>query len=271
MTVQRHIMIVDGNAARRSDLAREAARFGYGVIQAATAEAAARTLTRARGADLLLVEAALPDSGGRDLIAQLRRRGLLLPAILLADAASEDDLVRGLDAGADDYLVRPLRLRELAARIRSQFRISIGREETDLHVGVLTFRPTTRTAFHPFLTHPVRLTEKEAALLGRLCRAEGRPVSRQTLLREVWGYSPDVSSHTVETHVYRLRRKIEGAVGTPPILLNDEGGYRLATFESVLDEMGVDDVAVDEADMPAQAWNRKVAVSPLLVLAGVAS
>lgn len=269
MTVQRHIMIVDGNAGRRTDLAREVARFGFAVIQAATAEAATQALTRAGRADLLLVEAALPDSSGRELIARQRRRGLLLPAILLADMASEDDLVRGLDAGADDYLLRPLRMRELAARIRSQFRVSIGREETDLHVGVLTFRPSTRTAFHPFLTHPVRLTEKEAALLGRLCRAEGRPVSRQTLLREVWGYSPNVSSHTVETHVYRLRRKIEGAAGTPPIVLNDEGGYRLAGFEPVVDDMAVDEAA--EADGPAPAWNPRGVVSPLLVLAGAAS
>ena len=268
MTVQRHIMIVDGNAGRRTDLARGVARFGYGVVQSATAEAAAQMLARASRADLLLVEAALPDSSGRELTAHLRRRGLLLPAILLADTASEDDLVRGLDAGADDYLVRPLRMRELAARIRSQFRVSIGREESDLQVGVLTFRPSTRTAFHPFLTHPVRLTEKEAALLGRLCRAEGRPVSRQTLLREVWGYSPNVSSHTVETHVYRLRRKIEGAVGTPPIVLNDEGGYRLATFESLVEETTVDDAA--DVDMPPARWKQPALASSSLVLAGAA-
>ena len=230
MTV-RHILIVDGDPTTRSELGRELARLGYSVGYAGTCEAASLALARATRADLALVASELPDGDGRDLIIRLRRRGAMLPMILVADSASEDEIVGGLDAGADDFLERPLRIRELAARIRAQLRATVGHEESDLKVGVLTFRPATRLAAHPFLPQPVRLTEKEAALLGRLCRAEGRPVSRQTLLREVWGYSPNVSSHTVETHIYRLRRKIEGDGGSPPILLSEEGGYRLATYE----------------------------------------
>jgi DNA-binding response OmpR family regulator len=233
----RNILIVDSNTAARTDLAREVARLGYIVSQAATGEAASLALTRTSRADLVLVDSDLADGDGHALIARLRRRGAMMPAILLADAASEDDVVEGLDAGADDFLIRPLRPRELAARIRAQFRVSLSREESDMQVGVLTYRPASRTAFQPFLPHPVRLTEKEAALLVRLCRAEGRPVSRDTLLREVWGYSPNVSSHTVETHVYRLRRKIEGGANTPRIVLSDEGGYRLATVEAQEDAM----------------------------------
>jgi len=228
----RHILIVDSNAAARSDLARELARIGYIVSHVTSGEAASTALVRTSRADLVMVESDLPDGDGPALIARLRRRGVMLPVILLADAATEDDVVAGLDAGADDFLVRPLRPRELAARIRAQFRVSLSREESDMRVGVLTYRPSTRTAFQPYLPHPVRLTEKEAALLARLCRAEGRPVTRDTLLREVWGYSPNVSSHTVETHVYRLRRKIESGPETPRIVLSDEGGYRLATLEA---------------------------------------
>ncbi len=234
----RHILIVDSNAAARAELAREVGRLGYIVSHAASGEAASLALTRTSRADLVLVESELPDMEGHALIVRLRRRGVMLPVILLADTATEDDLVTGLDAGADDFLVRPLRPRELAARIRAQFRVSMSREENDMRVGVLTYRPATRTAFQPFLSHPVRLTEKEAALLARLCRAEGRPVSRDTLLREVWGYSPNVSSHTVETHVYRLRRKIEGGPDTPRVVLSDERGYRLATLD-VQDEVVV--------------------------------
>jgi len=239
MSALRHILIVDGDAPARTELGREIARLGFTVSYATSAEAASFALSRSGRADLALVETDLPDGDGRELVSRFRRRGVLLPVILLSDAGTEDDVVRGLDAGADDYLVRPLRVRELAARIRAQLRVSVGHEETDMRVGVLTFRPSTRTAFHPFLSHPVRLTEKEAALLARLCRAEGRPVSRQTLLREVWGYSPNVSSHTVETHIYRLRRKIEGGDGTPPIVLNEEGGYRLAGAEPMPEDASV--------------------------------
>ncbi len=236
MNALKHILIVDGNAAARTELGRDIARHGYSVGYVPTAEAALLVLARAGRADLVLVETDLPDCDGSDLVGRLRRRGVMLPVILLADSATEDDIVRGLDAGADDVVVRPLRMRELVARIRAQLRATACHEEGDLKVGVLTFRPATRIAVHPFLPRPVRLTEKEAALLGRLCRAEGRPVSRQTLLREVWGYSPNVSSHTVETHIYRLRRKIEDGVGTPPIVLSDEGGYRLATGEAMAPE-----------------------------------
>ena len=260
----RHILIVDGNVSARNDLARQVAGMGYKVTGAASAEAASSLLCRASRADLVLIDTDLPDGDGRDLVVALRHRGVMLPMILLSDAASEDDIVAGLDAGADDYMVRPLRIREFAARIRAQFRITIDRDEDDLRVGVLTYRPATRTAFHPFLPQPVRLTEKEAALLARLCRAEGRPVSRQTLLREVWGYSPSVSSHTVETHIYRLRRKIEGSPATPPIVLSDEAGYRLSTGEPA--------PATAHAELsPSATWLSSRRRTPILALVRAAN
>ena len=259
MNAQRHILIVNGDAAARAALGREVAQLGYAVAHAASAEAAALALSRAGRADLALIEAELPDGEGRELVARLRRRGALQPMILLAASAREDDVVGALDAGADDYMVHPVRLGELAARIRAQFRMTAAHEAGDMQVGVLTFRPTARLAFHPYLPQPVRLTEKEAALLARLCRAEGRPVSRETLLREVWGYSPNVTSHTVETHIYRLRRKIEGAPGTPPIVLNDAGGYRLAGPEPAV-----------ETRSPPVAWPAAVRRAPALELASAA-
>jgi DNA-binding response OmpR family regulator len=232
MSASRHLLIVDGNAATRTELAREIGRLGYVVSSAPTAEAAFLALGRADNPDMVLVDSALPDATGRELVARMRRRGVMQPVILIADSASEDEVVAGLDSGADDFMVRPLRLRELGARIRAQLRVSMNRDEADMRIGMLTFRPATRTAFQPFLAQPVQLTEKEAALLGRLCRAEGRPVARDTLLREVWGYSPNAASHTVETHIYRLRRKIEGNPASPQLIVNDQGGYRLAAHEA---------------------------------------
>jgi DNA-binding response OmpR family regulator len=231
MNAQKHILIVDGDVTARIELARELARLGYSVSHVGSIEAASLALSRVGLTDMVLVDSQLPDGRGRDMITRLRRRGMMLPAILLTDGAREDDVVAGLDAGADDVMARPLRMREFAARIRAQFRLSFNRDDMDLRVGLLTFRPSTRTVFQPYLPAPVQLTEKEAALLARLCRADGRPVSRETLLREVWGYSPNVASHTVETHVYRLRRKIEAGGDTPQIILNDDNGYRLAVTE----------------------------------------
>ncbi len=228
MHASQHILIVDGDAGSASALAREIGRLGFAAMRATTAaEAMSLALFRSREIDLLVIETDLPDADGRELVCRLRRRGVVLPIIVVSAAGAEDDVVWGLDAGADDYLVHPLRPREFAARIRALLRTAAAREETDVQIGRVTFRPSSRTIFNPALPRPVRLTEKEAALLHRLCRAEGRPVSRQTLLREVWGYSPAVSSHTVETHVYRLRRKIDPGKEAPDLLLNEDGGYRL--------------------------------------------
>lgn len=228
MTTPRHILIVDGDPGTRGALAREVARLGYGVTQArSAADATSAALFLMAGIDLMLIDTDLPDGDGRELVARLRKRGVAVPMIVLSSADAEDDVVWGLDAGADDYIVRPVRPRELAARIRGQFRAAASPGDGDIRIGPVTYRPETRTVYRPGLARPTRLTEKEAALLLRLCGAGGRPVSRQTLLREVWGYSPAVSSHTVETHIYRLRRKIEPEAGRSMLLLNENGGYRL--------------------------------------------
>jgi DNA-binding response OmpR family regulator len=228
MSTPRHILIVDGDQGSRGELVREVSRLGYTVTQVGSAaDATSVALFLTRRVDLLLVDTDLPDADGRELVSRLRRRGLPVPVIVLSNAGGEDDVVWGLDAGADDYIVRPLRPRELAARIRAQFRVAVSPDDSDVQIGPVTYRPGSRMVYRPGMARSTRLTEKEAALLLRLCSAEGRPVSRQTLLREVWGYSPAVSSHTVETHIYRLRRKIEADNGAPALLLNEDGGYRL--------------------------------------------
>jgi DNA-binding response OmpR family regulator len=264
MNAPKQLLIVDGNAIARTALAREVARLGYIVSCAPNAEVGLIGLSRANHPDLVIIDCDLPDSSGCEMVSRLRRRGMTLPVILLANAASEDDVVAGLDAGADDFLVRPLRMREVAARIRAQFRVSIHREEADVRIGMLTFRPATRTAFQPFLSQPVQLTEKEAALLGRLCRAEGRPVGRDTLLREVWGYSPNVSSHTVETHIYRLRRKIEAGPGSPQLIVNDQGGYRLAAHETAEAAQPAAAPSAAPSDAPIK-WTGRTAAKAALV------
>ncbi len=227
MNTPRQIMIVDSNPNARRDLARDLTGLGYAVMQVGSAaEADARALFLAAQIDLIILDTVLEDGDGLDLVARLRGRGVGIPIILLSAFATEDHVVRGLDAGADDYIVRPPPPREFAARIRAQFRIAMTPDAGDIRIGPVIYRPGDRTVLCPGRGSRTRLTEKEAALLLRLCSAGGLPVSRQTLLREVWGYSASVSSHTVETHVYRLRRKIEPGDGQD-LLVNEAGGYRL--------------------------------------------
>ena len=265
MSTQRHILIADPDTTERAALAAELAGLGYTVTQTASgSEATALAMSRSGRIDLMMVHSDLPDIEGSDLVARLRRRGVGTPIILITDSAAEDDVVGGLDAGADDVMVRPMRQRELGARLRAHLRAGGARGETDLRIGPATFRPSSRTLIHPDVARPLKLTEKETALLLRLYRGDGRPVSRLTLLREVWGYSPETSSHTVETHIYRLRRKIEPTPRSVPLLISESGGYRLTTETQM--------VPAGLHDAPATGWTMPLArpslVSPALYRAG---
>jgi DNA-binding response OmpR family regulator len=136
-----------------------------------------------------------------------------------------------LDAGANDYMARPFRIGELAARLRAQMREHDTSEDAVLLVGPYHFRPGARSLHEPVGNVQIRLTQKEVTILKCLYRAAGRPVSRQTLLQEVWGYSSAARTHTVETHIYRLRRKIEPDPAHPMVVVNDGGGYSLGHQE----------------------------------------
>ena len=177
--------------------------------------------------DVAILDVGLPDGDGRDLCADLRRRDLTMPILMLTGAGREADVVRGLDAGANDYVVKPLRPYELAARVRAHLRQHAASEHVEMPVGDQLFHPGERTLSQPGRSHPTRLTVKEAAVLKHLYRANGQTVAREELLRHVWGYSAAAETHTVETHLYRLRRKVEPNGGSPRVLLHERGGYRL--------------------------------------------
>jgi len=229
MSYARHILLVDDDRALRStlSLALETSA-GFRVTVAENADAAMTTaLSRTERFDAIVIDLAEPGDGAT-LCAQLRRKGVRIPVLLLTSACAEEDVVRGLDAGANDYVAKPFRLAELIARLRAQMRAFETSEDAVLVVGPYHFRPGSRMLTDPMDNRRVRLTEKEAAVLKYLYRSAGVPVGRQQLLRDVWGYASGASTHTVETHIYRLRRKIEPDAGAARILVNIDGGYRLA-------------------------------------------
>jgi len=229
MAGPRPLLIVDDDAALRQTLAEQLALDGeFSPAEAETAKEAEELLTGAEARyDAVLLDIGLPDGDGRELCARLRKHGLKIPVIMLTGQDAEQDVVRGLDAGANDYIAKPFRLNELLARVRAQLRVFDNSEDAVFTVGPYSFRPSAKLLLEPARNRKIRLTEKESAILKFLYRAAGRPVGRQVLLNEVWGYNSAVTTHTLETHIYRLRQKIEPDPAHTRLLLTEGGGYRL--------------------------------------------
>ena len=150
-----------------------------------------------------------------------------MPIILLTAADTEADTILGLDSGANDYVAKPFNTGVLLARIRAQLRQFELSEDAAFLIGPYVFQPSQKLLLDGSDDNrKVRLTEKETEILKYLYRAEG-PVSREVLLDEVWGYNAGVTTHTLETHIYRLRQKIESEPSTAALLVTEGGGYRL--------------------------------------------
>jgi len=229
MPSPRPILIVDDDVAVRETLMDQLAIDGEFAPAAAASAKAASALLAGENArfDAILLDIGLPDGDGREYCAELRRSGVSVPIIMLTGADAEQDVVRGLDSGANDYIAKPFRLNELLARLRAQLRVFDSSEHAVFTIGPYLFRPATKQLVEPARNRKIRLTEKEAAILKFLYRAGGKPVPRQTLLNEVWGYNSAVTTHTLETHIYRLRQKIEPQPSDTRMLLTEGGGYRL--------------------------------------------
>ena len=183
------------------------------------------TLTRVTP-DLILLDVHLPDGDGVDLCRRLRRSGFCKPIIMLTAKGAEDDIVRGLEAGANDYITKPLRMDELLARIRTQLRQFKASDSARVDFGDLSFVSDNKMLHHKGLDKMLPLTEKEAMILKFLCRAFPEDVSKQKILGEVWGYQNGVSTHTLETHIYRLRQKI-ARLSDRQLVVTTDRGYRL--------------------------------------------
>jgi DNA-binding response OmpR family regulator len=223
------ILVVDDDRALRSALSEQLAIDGeFSPIEAGSlAEAETRLAGPDARFDAIILDVGLPDGDGRDFCQKLRRQGLKLPILMLTASSEETDVVRGLDSGANDYIAKPFRLNELLARLRAQLRSFENSEDAVFAIGPYVFRPAAKLLQEPVKNKRIRLTDKEAAILKFLYRAGGKSVGRQVLLNEVWGYNAAVTTHTLETHVYRLRQKIEPDPANSRLLLTEGGGYRL--------------------------------------------
>ncbi|HEX2216694.1 MAG TPA: response regulator transcription factor [Xanthobacteraceae bacterium] len=220
------ILIVDDDPELRATLAEQL--MLHEEFEAHSVDTAAKAIDAANNErfDLVVMDVGLPDMDGREAVRLLRQNNFKAPVIMLTGQDSETDTVLGLESGANDYVTKPFRFAVLLARIRSQLRQHEASEDATFTIGPYTFRPASKLLMSP-KGGKVRLTEKETAILRYLYRAGQKPVSRETLLQEVWGYNSGVTTHTLETHIYRLRQKVEQDAANPSILVTESGGYKL--------------------------------------------
>ena len=226
MTQAKTLLIIDDDPDLRELLSEQLCIDGE--FSVTTAKTAAEGLQTAKQnhPDLILLDVDLPDSNGRDVCRALREAGIVAPVVMLTAAVADTDTIAGLEAGASDYVTKPFKFNVLLARIRAQLRNHEQSQDAVLHIGPYEFRPSSKILVDD-KGRKLRLTDKEANILRYLFRAGARAISREELLAEVWGYNAGVTTHTLETHVYRLRQKIEQPEH-PPLLITEAGGYRLA-------------------------------------------
>jgi len=225
----RTILLVDDDETLRGVLAEQLQlRDEFATQEAGTAKEAVEAV-ESEQFDAVILDIGLPDMDGRELCRAMRSRGVKVPIVMLTGVDTDADTVLGFDAGANDYVTKPFRFEVLLARLRAHLRQHQQSHDAALDIGGYKFRPAYKQLLDGTGGRTVRLTEKETAILQYLYRAGGATVSRETLLREVWGYRPGVTTHTLETHIYRLRQKIEREPPRNRILVTEPGGYRLAS------------------------------------------
>ena len=226
MSGQRKILIVDDDDDLRESLVDQLLLHEeFDVIGAASPGEGVKVVDDER-IDLILLDVDMPELDGREMCKKLRRSGFKSPIIMLTGQDSDADTILGLDAGANDYVTKPFRFAVLLARIRSQLRQHEQSEDAVFSIGPYSFKPASKLLIDDG-ERKIRLTEKETSILKFLYRAGEKVVTRDVLLHEVWGYNAKVTTHTLETHIYRLRQKIETDPTQSELLLTEAGGYKL--------------------------------------------
>jgi len=226
MSQVRHILIVDDDADLRQALTEQLALHEEFEVTDLANAGDALAAVKETPPDLIVMDVGLPDMDGREAVKQMRHEGFRRPVIMLTAHDSDADTVIGLEAGANDYVPKPFRFAVLLARIRVQLRQHEASDDAEFAIGPYSFRPASKSLVDA-KGAKLRLTEKEAAILRFLHRADRQVVSRDVLLKEVWGYNSNVTTHTLETHIYRLRQKIEVDPADARLLVTDAGGYKL--------------------------------------------
>ena len=220
------ILLVDDDDDLRDALAEQLVMTEEFDVFEADSGATGMSRAKEQLYDLIVLDVGLPDTDGRELCRLMRKQGVKCPVVMLTGHDTDADTILGLDAGANDYIPKPFKFPVLLARIRAQLRTHEQSEDAVFSLGPYTFRPSMKMLITED-EKKIRLTEKETNILKFLYRANDGTVPRDVLLHEVWGYNAGVTTHTLETHIYRLRQKIEPDPSNARLLVTESGGYRL--------------------------------------------
>ena len=222
------ILVVDDDPDIRELIGFNLLQAGFRVETAENGAAGIKKAIRLLP-DLILLDVMMPEMDGIEACKQLREHPKTKGCLIAFLSARGEDYsqIAGFDSGADDYITKPFRFGELLARMRAHLRQHEKSETAALNIGPYIFQPAVKLLTREDDGARIRLTEKETNILKFLFRQSSQTVSREVLLHEVWGYNAGVTTHTLETHIYRLRQKIESNPSEAQILLTDEGGYRL--------------------------------------------
>ena len=226
MAQMKKILLVDDDEDLREALGEQLLMTeGFDVFEAANGSDA---MEKVKGElyDLIVLDIGLPDTDGRELCRLMRKQGVKCPVLMLTGHDGDSDTILGLDAGANDYVTKPFKFPVLLARMRAQLRQHEQSEDAIFTLGPYTFKPAMKMLITED-ERKIRLTEKETNILKFLYRSTEGVVPRDILLHEVWGYNAGVTTHTLETHSYRLRQKIEPDPSNVRVLVTESGGYRL--------------------------------------------
>lgn len=222
----RKILLVDDDRDLSDALVDQLSLYDEFELTHAASATAGIQAAREGHVDMIIMDVGLPDMDGREAVKLLRKSGVRAPIIMLTGQDTDSDAILGLEAGANDYVTKPFRFAVLLARIRAHLRQHEQSEDATFAIGGYTFRPAAKLLLDS-AGGKIRLTEKETAILKYLYRAGDRIVTRDVLLSEVWGYNSGVTTHTLETHIYRLRQKIERDPSNAELLVTESGGYKL--------------------------------------------
>jgi DNA-binding response OmpR family regulator len=227
MAPRARILLVDDDTPMRETLAEQLSLHEeFEVAEAETGTEAIERIGR-ENFHMVLLDVGLPDIDGREVCRLIRRKNIQIPVIMLTGRDGDADVILGLDAGANDYVIKPFDLGILIARIRTHLRQHEQSEDARLQIGPYTFRPTAHTLRHNTTRKEIPLSNKESAILKFLYGAGDEVVACETLYSEIWEHNAALTTHTLQTHIYRLRQKIEDNPAKPGIIVSELGGYRI--------------------------------------------
>ena len=220
------LLIVDDDILLSEVISSQLEKEKLGAIYTSSNIADAEALIHTFEPDILLLDIELPDGSGTEFCQKLRQTGFEKPILMLTGKGDENDVIEGLDAGANDYITKPIRFGELLARINSQLRQFKSSDEARFTIGPMDFTPANKMLGLAGMPKKILLTEKETLILKMLFRAFPKPVTKDILLQDVWGFQSDLATHTLETHIYRLRQKIRTLTDLS-FICTTENGYGL--------------------------------------------